>query len=287
MRLSFFIFFSITILFSACSSDKGSGVTTNGFEYEFHTDKSGPIGNPGDYVFYHVMMKHLDKTLHDSRKSPNEPNMRLPEKSNQQSSKLNPIADGLSLMSEGDSLTIYRVYEEGSTPPPDVNFGEKVAITLVVTDIKTSHEYHSERQGLQSTEEKLKAVGGQVSTALKEYSSGKSDQIQTTESGLKYIIYEKGDGTQARPGDKVYVNYYGVLADGTEFENSYEKEEAFVFTLGLGEVIRGWDEGIALLKEGGRGIFIIPPSLGFGEEGTSSVPANSELIYYIALESVE
>ncbi len=109
----------------------------------------------------------------------------------------------------------------------------------------------------------------------------------TTASGLKYIVLEKGTGEQAVPGKEVAVNYIGKLANGTEFDNSYKRGKPIKFVLGAGKVIKGWDEGIALMHVGDKFRLIIPPQLGYGPAGAGGViPPNATLIFDTQLMSV-
>ncbi|MCL5031352.1 MAG: FKBP-type peptidyl-prolyl cis-trans isomerase [Bacteroidetes bacterium] len=113
------------------------------------------------------------------------------------------------------------------------------------------------------------------------------DTIATT-SGLKYIILQKGNGVQAVNGKEVAVNYIGQLPDGKEFDNSYKRGKPFKFILGKSQVIKGWDEGIALMHVGDKFKLIIPPQLGYGERGAGNViPPNATLIFETELMGVE
>jgi len=108
----------------------------------------------------------------------------------------------------------------------------------------------------------------------------------TTDSGLKYIITHAGNGKKAEAGKSVKVHYIGKLTDGSEFDSSVKRDKPFVFKLGAGQVIKGWDEGIALLSEGAKATFTIPPELGYGENGKGSIPANATLIFDVELLEV-
>jgi peptidylprolyl isomerase len=117
---------------------------------------------------------------------------------------------------------------------------------------------------------------------------GSDEQVLTTDSGLQYIEIEAGTGPAPEEGDLVSVHYVGTLEDGTEFDNSYTKGEPFVFPLGRGRVIRGWDEGIALMKQGGKAQLIIPPDLAYGERGAGGViPPNATLLFEVELIDVQ
>lgn len=113
------------------------------------------------------------------------------------------------------------------------------------------------------------------------------EKATTTASGLQYIEIQEGDGPKPQPGEVVAVHYRGTLEDGTEFDNSYDRGEPINFALGRGMVIRGWDEGIALLKVGGKAKLIIPPDLAYGETGVEgAIPPNSTLIFEVELISI-
>lgn len=105
----------------------------------------------------------------------------------------------------------------------------------------------------------------------------KLNKEYTTESGLKYIITKKGDGPLAKRGDKIQVHYTGTLMDGTKFDSSKDRNTPFVFKLGVGQVIPGWDEGFSLLNKGSNATFIIPSNLAYGERNMGTIPANSTL----------
>ncbi len=109
---------------------------------------------------------------------------------------------------------------------------------------------------------------------------------EQTESGLMYIIEEEGDGKQAESGKKVQVHYKGTLVDGKKFDSSYDRNQPITFPLGVGRVIKGWDEGIALLKEGAKAKLIIPYYLAYGEKGKGPIPDKADLIFDVELIKV-
>ena len=100
---------------------------------------------------------------------------------------------------------------------------------------------------------------------------------------------EEGSGAAAKSGDAVTVNYVGVnYKTGKEFDASWDRGEPFTFTLGAGEVIPGWDQGVEGMKVGGRRELIIPPSLGYGSTGAPpAIPPNETLVFVVDLEAVE
>lgn len=127
----------------------------------------------------------------------------------------------------------------------------------------------------------LAACGGQDDSQTEE-------NIMTTASGLQYIELEAGTGASPQVGDTVAVHYTGTLEDGTKFDSSLDRGQPIEFTLGVGQVIAGWDEGIALLKVGGKAKLIIPPELAYGNRAVGGViPANSTLIFEVELVEIK
>ncbi|HIA11346.1 MAG TPA: FKBP-type peptidyl-prolyl cis-trans isomerase [Flavobacteriales bacterium] len=115
---------------------------------------------------------------------------------------------------------------------------------------------------------------------------GKAKEVITTKSGLKCEYLHRGTGKKPQPGDKVVAHYTGTLLDGTKFDSSVDRGKPFEFPLGKGKVIKGWDEGFALLQVGDKAIFTIPPELAYGERATGQIPANSTLIFEVELLNV-
>jgi FKBP-type peptidyl-prolyl cis-trans isomerase len=131
------------------------------------------------------------------------------------------------------------------------------------------------------------AVSFNLSTNAFSKEEKMSGNIQETPSGLKYIVIEEGTGDKPTNGKKVKVHYTGKLEDGTVFDSSVKRGVPIEFTLGVGQVIKGWDEGIADMKVGEKRQLIIPPDLGYGPNGYPPViPANSTLIFDVELVEI-
>jgi FKBP-type peptidyl-prolyl cis-trans isomerase FkpA len=109
----------------------------------------------------------------------------------------------------------------------------------------------------------------------------------SSSAGLVSTDETVGTGDEAVAGKTVSVNYLGTLADGTKFDSSYDRNQPFEFTLGAGQVIKGWDQGVVGMKVGGKRKLVIPPGLGYGAQANGSIPANSTLTFEIELLSVK
>jgi len=106
----------------------------------------------------------------------------------------------------------------------------------------------------------------------------------TTSSGLQYVDITEGTGPVPETRDEVVVHYVGTLEDGTEFDSSRRRNQLFKFTIGIGQVIKGWDEGVSTMRVGGRRILTIPAHLAYGSTGAGrAIPPNATLIFDVEL----
>jgi FKBP-type peptidyl-prolyl cis-trans isomerase len=112
--------------------------------------------------------------------------------------------------------------------------------------------------------------------------------VTTTDSGLQYEDLVVGTGAEAKVGDTVSAHYTGTLEDGTKFDSSLDRNQPFEFTIGAGQVIKGWDEGVVGMKVGGTRKLTIPPDLAYGDQGAGSIiPPNATLIFEIQLLEIK
>jgi FKBP-type peptidyl-prolyl cis-trans isomerase len=117
--------------------------------------------------------------------------------------------------------------------------------------------------------------------------SGAPAREQKLPGGLLVTDYQLGEGAEAKAGDEVQVHYRGTLDDGTEFDNSHPRGKPIKFTLGVGMVVKGWDQGIAGMKVGGLRKLVIPADLAYGERARGKIPANAQLTFTVELMSVK
>lgn len=114
-------------------------------------------------------------------------------------------------------------------------------------------------------------------------------EIHETASGLKYIDFAPGEGTHPKKGQTVVVHYNGWLEDGTKFDSSVDRGDPFSFKIGLGQVIKGWDEGVGSMKTGGKRRLIIPSDLAYGKRGAGGgvIPPDATLIFEVELLKIK
>jgi FKBP-type peptidyl-prolyl cis-trans isomerase FkpA len=132
--------------------------------------------------------------------------------------------------------------------------------------------------------------GGTTSTATNTTQSANMTAAPTTPAStdaLKIEDVKVGTGTEATSGKTVTVNYTGWLTNGTKFDSSLDRNQPFKFRLGGGQVIAGWDQGVAGMKIGGKRKLTIPPNLGYGARGVGPIPPNSTLVFEVDLLGVE
>lgn len=280
----------------ACKNS--SGKTKSGYRYTHHVKNGGAMAKEGDVVFYHITERINDKVMGSTYQQGSEPmSNRMPTKEELGTEKVPAMVEAMQMMSVGDSLTIYISLDSIKTPIPGVENAKEAALGVRLTKIMSSEEANKEAAEKKRVADEKKQVvlarnpevESMMQATIKEYNAGKlKDKLQKTASGLQYIIKEAGTGAAPQSGKVVSVNYYGALKDGKVFDNSFGRGEPIEFPLGVGQVIPGWDEGIGLLKKGGKGVLFIPSALGYGAQGAGGkIPPNAELVFYVELDDVK
>ena len=151
---------------------------------------------------------------------------------------------------------------------PDATVTAETQIAQAAEDLTAEEETMSEEMSEEMT-------GEEASTEA---------TLTTTESGLQYEDIVEGTGAMPQSGQRVTVHYTGTLEDGTKFDSSRDRNRPFSFTIGVGQVIKGWDEGVASMRVGGQRNLIIPPELGYGSRGAGGViPPDATLLFDVEL----
>ncbi len=245
----------------------------NGMAVAYDKKGDGKAVHPGDVVRVHYTGMLLDGTVFDSSRERGEP-LEFPIG---QQRVIRGWDEGIPLFNVGGQGTLFI--------PSELGYGSRgfpgaiPEYSVLIFDIEVIDAF--------DPEEKAKQVKAEAQAAVEAYIKEEGLKTQQTESGLHYIMENPGTGAQAEAGKTVSVHYTGMLTDGTVFDSSVERGEPITFPLGQGRVIRGWDEGIALFKVGGKGKLIIPPHLGYGARSQGPIPANAVLIFDIELMDVQ
>ena len=160
---------------------------------------------------------------------------------------------------------------------------ESIEIIAVGDDAKSFNAVESFREFEGARAKRIEEEKAATQIELDKYSKG----FKITKSGLRYQIIQKGSGITPKKNNTVSVHYKGQLIDGTVFDSSYKRNQPIEFKLGIGHVIPGWDEGIALLKVGDKARFVIPSHLAYGSQGAGGViPPNANLIFDVELVKI-
>ena len=153
----------------------------------------------------------------------------------------------------------------------------------------TSKADHVKQEAEKKKAETMKAETNkkEEATLRAKYLADKKITAKPLPSGLIYVEKVKGTGAKAVAGKKVKVHYTGTLLNGTKFDSSRDRNEPFEFTLGQGQVIKGWDEGIALMNVGGKATLVIPSAIAYGERDMGQIPPYSTLVFDVELLDVK
>lgn len=183
--------------------------------------------------------------------------------------------------------TVFGFVVEGQNVVDEIQQGDKIE-SLDIERIGEKAENFDAKSTfenfIQSKAEREAQKKAEATQKLDEISKG----FKATESGLRYQIINEGSGAKPKKGQMVSVHYKGSLIDGTVFDSSYQRKQPIEFKLGVGQVIEGWDEGLALLSEGTKAKFVLPPELAYGDRAVAGViPANSILIFELELMKIK
>jgi FKBP-type peptidyl-prolyl cis-trans isomerase len=183
--------------------------------------------------------------------------------------------------------------------PSSLAFGQRGSGTLVapytpivydveILDVKTKAEYEKEQADFQKSEQmKSDSLKNAEPLLLEKYLKDNKITVKPQPSGLYYIPVLAGTGPKAEAGKTVKVHYTGKLLDGKVFDSSRERKNPIEFMLGRSQVIKGWDEGIALMKQGGKATLIIPSAIGYSDRDMGIIPSYSTLVFDVELVEVK
>jgi FKBP-type peptidyl-prolyl cis-trans isomerase FkpA len=280
---------------TACkkSGESGYDKTPGGLLYNKIHITNSPKAKVGDVLMLNFTERtESDSVVQSSRASGRPATIMVREPKSK-----GGLEEGLVMIGIGDSISFLVPVDSFihvANPTPQVQkqidaikapfkkHGNYVKIDLMVTGLKSQADVMKEQAAA------AEQAAAQEKTAIPDYLAANKIKAQQTASGLYYAIDKKGKGPLPKPGQSVTVNYTGTLLDGTVFDSSLKPgRQPFTFTLGQGQVIKGWDEGIALLPVGSKGHLIVPTELAYGANGRPGIPPNSPLVFDIEVISVK
>ena len=263
---------------------KYSKSKTSGLSYVMHKSNKGPKLKLDDVVTLNLKyITSKDSIVFDSWKMGKPIQLKIAK-----SSFKGDLMDGLTLLTVGDSASFLinadSLFTKTFAAPRPAFIDSSSFLSFTVKVISTTTDAALKAEELKA--EKENAM--KENEVIAKYIADKQMTPSKSSSGLMYIISEPGTGEQAQAGKTVKVHYTGRLLDGTKFDSSLDRSDPIEFKLGQGMVIKGWDEGIALLKVGGKALLIIPSNLAYGSRGAGGViPPFSPLTFEVELVSVQ
>ncbi len=290
---------------STLTSCKKTKVTEkDGIEYTYVKEGNEKAPN-GEFLLYNLQITTAsDSVIYSTADNPFpgylQVNDSLPV-SNGMDEIFLGLRKGDSIAFESNAKTIF-----GENFPPFLKEEDVVKVRLGAFEIMNEEAIQAYFEKVMAAEDVKKTERAaerlvEEDKIIQEYITEKGLDAKKTESGLYYVIEEEGTGEPVAPGTTMTVDYAGYLLDGTLFDTSIEalakENNAFIegrpyaplpVTVGMGQVIPGWDEGLLLLKKGAKGKFIIPSPLGYGENGAGAmIPANSVLVFDVDVADVQ
>jgi FKBP-type peptidyl-prolyl cis-trans isomerase FkpA len=287
------ILFVIASLFTATTAlaqPAANAIPLSGGNYLVnYTKKKSTTPTSGDVCKVEVQVYVGDSLMMDTRANSSTPvDLPMPnlEEVKAAGRPIPLIFEALAMTHEGDSISFYQVVDSTMRQqiPPALRAEKYVKYNLRLADIVTAAE---QAEAKKAAEGRFTVIEAQVKATIAQYASGQlANKLTQTPSGLKVMIVEPGTGRSYAKGDQVFTHYYGALPNGNMFDNSFQRGEPLPFALGIGQMIPGFDEAAAMLRQGGKAYAFIPSALGYGEQGTpdGSIPPNSEIIFYIEMQ---
>lgn len=262
------LFLPLLIVLAACEQEATETrlSTPNGLSYTMHVQTAEQRAEIGDILVAYMDYGTVDSVIFDSRQFKRPVYLQVTNPAYKGS-----LEEGLQLLGAGDSATFYLVADSvynrifRQPLPPGIAPGTEMIFNIGVLAVR-----NEERD-------------------LEKYLANQNINERPRSSGLIVQMLKEGKGPAAVPGKQVSVHYTGFLLDGTKFDSSRDRNEPFSFILGQEQVIRGWDEGVKLLKVGDQARFIIPSYLAYGPKGAGngSIPPYSTLVFEVELVQAE
>ncbi|NVO03321.1 MAG: FKBP-type peptidyl-prolyl cis-trans isomerase [Bacteroidetes bacterium] len=290
-KLGFLFALLAVVAFTGCSKYPGFDKTDSGLYYKFHVKNDGaqkPAA--GDYIMVEMAYRIDTMKLFDSKKNGEPVLLQIVEPLYK-----GDIVEGLKLMGIGDSATFiintdsFFLKNVGLEKlPPKIKGGTVMHFDFKLISIKKKAEFEKEQQA-KMEEQKIMMEKRKESEPIElaKYIKDNKINAKPTKSGLYYIELKKGTGAKAENGKTVSVHYTGFFLDGSKFESSLDRGTPIDFPLGQKNVIPGWEEGISMMKVGGKAKLIIPSELAYGPQGKQPIMPYTPLVFEVELVGVK
>lgn len=281
---------------SSCENKVDSLTTSGGFPYEIITEGEGRNAAPTDFVSFEINILGDEGTvLYQSGIDDNRNMLQIPPEEAEIGAN-DFVMESLIGRRVGDSIVLKipaDTIRKTTELDPAIN---EVLYCIRVRTVKEESvfmaEMEAEQLKLAELAEKLTAeepiVAERIAGILADYKAGKFEgEIKSDESGLQYIVHEMGSGEMTADGEIASVHYYGILENGTMFDNSWRAGRPYEFPVGRGKAIEGWDIAMSILPAGSKATLIIPYTLAYGESGRPPmIPEKATLIFYIEIDEL-
>lgn len=290
-----FVFPLFTSLNAQKSKFKGFEITKTGLHYRFITLNKNALQAKEDSTVLDVAMTYYvaqnDSLLFSTKDAPNG----TIQVALFPSTYKGDIMEGIRMLHIGDSaqfitpIDSFFLKTAQSPVPAGIPSGRDLKIAIKVKGIQTrAQQIESQKKQLEEQDKMSKENKIKEATTIAEYILQNGITEKPTASGLYYIETVKGNGEKPSSGKKVSVHYTGYLLDGKKFDSSVDRGQPFQFTLGAGQVIKGWDEGVALMSVGTSAKLLLPSSIAYGPNGAGGViPPFAPLLFEVQLLKIE
>ncbi len=295
IKISLLSLFIISL--ASCSKYPGYKKTDSGLYYKIITkNENAPKPEIGDVITIGMVYKtSTDSVLFNSYTDPRTQGqpLRLPL---DKPIYKGDFSEGLAMMGIGDSASFitsadsfFFKYAQIPQLPPFIQAGTNLTFTIKLMSIMKKADFEKQQQELMKQQmEMIEKFKVEEPGKITKYLDDNKIKVKPTASGLYYIEVKRGTGLKPEKGDTVAVHYTGTLVDGTTFDSSIGRPEGpLKFPLGVGYVIPGWEEGIGMMKKGGKAKLLIPSSLGYADKGAGQViPPYTPLVFEVELIDV-
>ncbi len=292
MKKLVFIITAVIIGMISCKQEKFKGYkeTDNNLYYKFFVkNDTSLMPQTGDGIaIQYIIKKQSNDSVIVNSKDVSRSGTGVVKMILQPSTFKGSLEDGITMMHVGDSASFiisadsfFLKTNQMNELPPYIRPGEYLNVIIKLADIKTKKELEENQK---KQEEELERLKQEEITKLEQYLKENKITVEPTSSGLYYIELKKGKGDKIAVGSTVKIHYRGELVDKTVFDSS-EGKEPLEFTVGFGEVIKGWKEALQMMQKGTKAKIILPSSIAYGSQQAGPIPPYSTLIF--TLEVIE